>query len=211
MLLIWLREERLGLIHLIRVLLQDHEYNVKELEGKLVLFKGGSNIYPEDFIEIDRGGAIRKFTVYEVHRDVKQMKLQTEEEEEAFICAIILYKKVYDDIVDRKKARNIRNYVNTGEDEKALNYSIEGIADSLYAIGYEDNLKISFIKSNDKVDVKFEGEYLAKNASLSRGYVVLYNYCEKLQYISSFYDEIQNQLECKIDREKVLKWYILGK
>ena len=57
----------------------------------------------------------------------------------------------------------------------------------MYSIGHEEHLKVSLIKEEDKVNVKFEGEYLVQNVSINRGYIVLYNYCEKLKCISLFY------------------------
>lgn len=199
------------MINIIRILLQDEEYNVKEFDGKIVLFKETSTIYPEEYIEVEKINSTGKFIVSEVHRDVKQIKVKTDKKEEAGIYAIIIYKKLYDDITDRKKARFIRNHINTGDEENVLAYCIDSFDDSVYSIDYEDNLKISLIRSKDSVDVKFYGEYIVQNAALDRGYVVFYNYCEKLQHISSFYSKIQQKLNYSIGCETILKLYIFGK
>lgn len=196
------------LINRIQVLLQDEKYHIQEFDKKIILFKGNLNVYPEDYIEIEKSTAIDKFIVSEVHRDEKQFKIETEKEE-ASIYAVVIYKKLYDNIVDRMKARSIRNYVNSGEEEKALICIKEWFNDSVYSIDTEDSLRISLIQSGDKVDVKFGGEYLIENASKARGYVVLYNYCEKLRNITLFCDEIQKRMNCNVNREKIMKMYIL--
>lgn len=196
------------MINRIQALLQDEKYHLQEFDKKIILFKGNLNVYPEDYIEIEKATAIDKFIVSEVHRDEKQFKIETEKEE-ASIYAVVMYKKLYDDIVDRMKARSIRNYVNSGEEEKALSCIKGWFNDSLYSIDTEDSLRISLIQSGDKVNVKFGGEYLAENASKARGYVVLYNYCEKLRNITLFCDEIHKKMNCNVNREKIIKMYIL--
>ncbi|MBC1639985.1 hypothetical protein HB950_14175 [Listeria welshimeri] len=198
------------MINIIRNFLEDEEYNLNEFDNKVILYKEKANHFPEDYIEIEKEILTGIFTVYEIHRDARQIKLETKDEEEASICATILYKKLFDNVVNRVKARHIRNYIRSGQSEKALRCSIECFDRSVYSIGYEDPMKISLMQIGDKVDVKFGGEYLAESATLCRGYVVLYNYCEKLAYISAFYDRIQNQFKCIINREKIFKWYILG-
>lgn len=196
------------MINRIQVLLQDEKYHLQEFDKKIILFKGNSNVYPEDYIQVEKTTTIDKFIVSEVHRDEKQFKIETEKEE-ASIYAVVMYKKLYDDIADRMKARSIRNYVNSGEEEKALSCIKGWFNDSVYSIGTEDCLRISLIQSGDKVNVKFGGEYLAENASKARGYVVLYNYCEKLRNINLFCDEIQKKMNCDVNREKIIKMYIL--
>lgn len=197
------------MINKIQVLLQDEKCQLQEFNKKIILFKGNLNVYPEDYIEIEKATGIDKFIISEVHRDEKQFKIETEKEEEASIYAVVMYKKLYDNIVDRMKARSIRNYVNSGEEQKALGCIMRWFNDIVYSIETEDNLRISLIQSGDKVDVKFGGEYLAENVSKARGYVVLFNYCEKLRNITLFCDEIQKRMNCTVNREKIIKMYIL--
>lgn len=192
----------------IQELLQGENYHLQESDKKIIIFKKNVNVYPENYIEIEKASAINKYMVYEVHRDEKQFKIEAEEEE-ASICAVVIYKKLYDRTIERMKARKVRNHVDTGDEEMALDCIKEWFNDSIYSIGKEDNLKISLIKSGDKTDVKFGGEYLVKGVSKARGYVVLYNYCEKLQNITLFCDEIQNLKNYPINREKFIKMYIL--
>lgn len=197
------------MINIIQELLKNEDYNLKDINGRLILFQDKLNCFPEDYIEIEKNELTGEFSVYEVHRVEKQNRLETKREDEAAICAVIFVKKMYDDIVNRVRIRRIRSYINSGENRKALNCSIEGFDDSIYSIGCEDSMKISLIQVEDKVNIKFGGKYLAKNVSIGRGYVILYNYCEELQYISSFYNKIENKLKCSVDREKIIKWYIL--
>ena len=51
---IWLRKEKLRLINTIEILLKDEEYNLKELDKRIILFKENSGFSPEDFIEIKK-------------------------------------------------------------------------------------------------------------------------------------------------------------
>ena len=88
-----------------------------------------------------------------------------------------------------------------GEEKKAWAIIEECFEESLYSIGHEEHLKVSLIKEEDKVSVKFEGEYLVQNVSINRGYIVLYNYCEKLKCISLFYNEMQRKINCNISFE----------
>lgn len=198
------------MIDIIRRLLQEEEYNLKELDGKIVLFKGNINIYPEEYIEVEKEPT-GEFAISEIHRNVKQIKVKAKKDKEAGVYAVIIYKKLFDNISDRTKIRFIRNCVDIGEEEKALAYCIDRFDNLVYSIDHEDNLKISLIRSKDVADVKFAGEYLAHNAKLSRGYVAFYNYCEKLQYIYSFYNKIQQKLSFSLSCEKILSLYILGK
>lgn len=208
MLRIWLRKEKLRLISIIRESLKNDRCKIIETDKKIVLFQEKGENYPEDYIEIEHIND--KYMVSEVHRNQKQIKIETEKEEAA-IYAIVLYKRLYDNIVDRIKARDIRSYMNAGEENKALECIISTFEDSVYSIDVEKESKISLIRSNDRANVKFDGEYLVENVSLSRGYVVLYNYCTKLHYITMYYDEMQKQLDCTVRCETIQRLYILGK
>lgn len=190
--------------------MQEEEYNLKELDGKIELFKGNTNIYPEEYIEVEKEPT-GEFTISEIHRNVKQIKVKTEKDEEAGVYAVIIFKKLFDTISDKNKIRFIRNYVDIGEEEKALACCIDHFDNLIYSIDYEDSLKISLMRSKNVASVKFAGEYLVHNAKLSRGYAVFYNYCEKLQYIYLFYNKIQQKLSFSVSCEKILSLYILGK
>ena len=196
------------MINIVQVLLQDEKYHLQAFDKKIIIYKANLNVYPEDYIEIEKATEIDKFIVSEVHRDEKQFKIETEKEE-ACICAVVIYKKLYDSIVDRVKGRCIRNYVNSGEEEKALDCIRGWFDNSVYSIDIEDSQRISLIQSGDKVDVNFGGEYLVENVPKDRGYVVLYNYCEKLRNITLFCNEIQKRVSCTVNREKIIKMYIL--
>lgn len=197
------------MINIFPLLLQDEKYDLLKHKSKIILYKNSLGGYPEDYIEIDSVNG--KFIVSEVHRDMKQVKIETDEEKEANIYAVILYKRLYDDIVDKMRVRSIRKYLDIGEERKAIECITDDFDNALFSIDSEDVLKISLIHSNNGIDVKFGGEYLAENATLSRGYVVLYNYCNKLRYISSFYDEMCKKSNYTMNRELIIKMYILGK
>lgn len=197
------------MINIIQLLLQNEKFEVLKDGDRIILSRSNLCGYPEVYIEIEK--IHDKFAVSEVHRDTKQIRIETEEENEANIYAVILYKRLYDEIIDKVRARSIRRYLDAGEEKKALDCIAGDFDDALFSIDSEDKQKISLIHSSGGIDVKFGGEYLAENATLSRGYVVLYNYCEKLRYISSFYDEMCQQSDYTINRESTIKMYILGK
>lgn len=186
-------------------------YHLKKQDKKIILFLGEENIFPEDYIKIEKSDLGDKVTVCEVHRNDVQVKIVSDSEE-APVFAAVFFKRMHDDIIDREKGRQIRNYVRLGEYAKALQYSLAEFEGSIYSIGNENNLKISLIQSeDDMIDIKYGGEYLAEKVSLSRGYVVLYNYCAKLKYISMYCDKLQRRLKCKLNQEKIKRCYILGK
>ena len=56
------------------MLLRGEEYTLKEINGRIVLYRGNSTIYPEEHIEIEKQISNDKFIVAEVHRDIKQIK-----------------------------------------------------------------------------------------------------------------------------------------
>lgn len=190
-------------------MLKDEEYNLFKRDGIKVIFQKSSG-YPEDCIEIQKNKVTHKFIVQEVHRDVKKIKLETEDEVEADICAVIMYKRMCDDIAYGKKTEQIRDFINTANKDEILDFIADKFDSSLYSINNEDAMKISLLSKDNKVDIKFAGEYIVHNITWSRGYIVLCNYCEKLQYICLYLERIQTQLQHDFDREKMIKWYILG-
>ena len=42
------------MINIIHILLQDEEYKLKKFDGKIMLFKGTSTIYSEEYIEVKK-------------------------------------------------------------------------------------------------------------------------------------------------------------
>lgn len=193
-------EESVKLVNIIRVLLQGVKYDRRETDSTIVLYDG----YPEDYILIEKAPGADRFMVFEVHRNDKRFRAEGEQEEAA-VFAAVLYKRWCDEI-DRVKAKTLRDYVNSGEEEKALALIREWFDERCYTIGTEDPARISFLPSGDLADVKFGGEFIVQGASLARAYVVLYNYCEKLRNITTFCDELQSGT----DREKILRLYILS-
>lgn len=198
------------MINIISALLQDEKYNLIRHDNKILLYRENLEHYPEDYIQIESEPINCNFIVSEVHRDTKQVKFETEKAEDANIYAVVLYKRWHDNIVNKTKVRDIRNYIDAGEEKKALGEIISSFGDSLFCVDREDDFKISLIHTGDKVDIMFGGEYIVEKVTLSRGYVVFYNYCEKLRYICEFYDKICKRINCTINRETILKVYILG-
>ncbi len=178
--------------------------------NKKILFKE-SYYYPEDCVEIEGPIFDGKYFVSEVHRDEKTIKAEAETAEEAGFFAAILYKNPYDGVIDRKEVRELDAYLNLGESQYVLDYIIRKFDDSIYSIDCVEYPKISIIRSDDKVDVMFAGEYIVKDEEIRIGYGVFFNYCTLLNYIKSLCDEIEQEYDFKICRERVYRLYILGK
>lgn len=195
---------------MIERLFNDSQLCIQEYEKKFLLFKKSNICYPEDYVELEEVTSIGKFTVAEVHRGKKQIKAATAKKDEAAIYAIVIYKRLFENITDRSKVRGIMEYIDLGKVEEALACAIEDFDNSIYAIGHEEKSKISLIQTADQIDVKFDGEYIAQNATLRRGVVVFYNYCTKLQYIFKFCDDMQKRTEQDANRKEIIKLYILG-
>lgn len=190
------------MINLIKELLNDDKYYVKEFDTKILIYKG---IFPEDYIEIENTA---KYIISEVHRDRRDIKIETIDEKEAVIYSVVLVKRFSADLINRETAKNIEDYIKSGQEEKALNI-IENTFDvSMFSINIEDSSKISFLQQGDRVDIKYGGEYIAADIPLIRGYKVLYNYCKELEYIATYCNKIENQLNCSINQEKVKSLYI---
>jgi len=199
---------RLKLIDKIKSLLKDENINVTKKDNQIVIFKRTSNSYPEDYIDIEKMKKENKYIVYEVHRDEKKIIIQADEEE-ALIYAVIKFKKIFDDFPTQIRARSIRNDIEEGKEKEAIEKIIMWFDSSVYSIGNEVEGKISLIYSGDCVDVKFCGEYIVKNVSKARGYAVFYNFCEKLKYIYSYYDDMIINENLMINKENAAKLYIM--
>lgn len=198
------------MINIIDDLLQNEDWNFKEMGDKIILFKGELNHFPEDYIEIEKKSLNEFFVVSEIHRDNKIIKSTTKNKVKACIYAVILYKKMFDNVANLLKVREIRNYAKAGENEKILKCFEEWFNNAIFSIGNENQTKISLIQNEYNADIKFGGVYLAKNINLSRGYVILYNYCEKLNHILSYYEKKISHLKYIVEFDQISKWYILG-
>ncbi len=197
------------MINIIEKLLGNEEYQLVEDSDRRELFR---EYYSENYVEIVGTGSDSKYAVFEVQRDMKWLRVVTEREEEAAFYAAILYKRVCGDrIIDRKEEEELDNHIELGESQYVLDYITKKFDDSIYSIDCEEYLKISLIRSEDVADVMFAGEYIVKNKEICRGYVVFYNFCTLLNYIKSFCDEIEQEYNCTVCREKAYKLYVLGK
>lgn len=199
--------EKLQLINRIKSILNDGNCKLeKDSDGSILLYQG---VYPEDCISLIHEPQNDRYIIYEIHRDRKKVIAEVKDAEAA-IYTVIAYKSKYDDPTNNRNVIRIRDYMELGEEKKAWAIIEECFEESLYSIGHEEHLKVSLIKEEDKVSVKFEGEYLVQDVAINRGYIVLYNYCEKLHFISLFYNELQRKINCDISFEKISKFYILG-
>ena len=198
------------MIDMIEKLLKGSNCRVIKTDERTEIFPR-SEPYPEDCIAIEEETLAGLFTVFEVHRQEKQIKATTTKEDEAYLYAAVSYKRLFEIDVDRKKAREIHNLILLEKTEEALSFVASDFQHSIYSIGCEEQSKISLIETADKVNVKYNGKYILESASRTQGYVTFYNYCKKLQHIITFCDEIQKSFKLVINRENVIMLYIFGR
>lgn len=182
--------------------------SVNLIEGDRVrLFNSKNEYYQEDYI------LIKKFPtgifVYEVHRDFEKIKASADSMDEALIYAIFAYKKLYDRLSDNNVVRNIRQSINSGNENTVLEYIKSNYNKDYYSIDEEVPTKISLIRYGSYADIKFMGKYIEKNVSISRGYVILYNYYIKLNHICLICNMIEDLLGNIFSSRKALTIYLL--
>lgn len=185
--------------------LEDEGYVILRESNEYSIYKNIDN-YPENFIKVQKDNNINY--IYEIHRNSSRLITTENTDDKAYVYAIILCKRLYDDL-DRKYARKIRGCIEQGDENEVINIIKNNFDISTYSIGSEEFVKVSFIKNENDIDIKFAGEYILKNVSLSRGYVAFYNYCEKIKNIKIFIDEMKKK--CDIDELKLIKLYLIGK
>lgn len=196
------------MISLLHYILSDASYVINESNGKIIIYKNNSH-YPEDYVEITK--CIRKNVIYEGHRKDKILFMSTEDDNMACVYAAILCKRLFDIDVDRKNSRMIKEQIDNGKEKLIVEFIKEKFKEDYVSFGNEMYYRISFLKEEKGINVKYAGEYLAKNVSLSRGYVVLYNYCEKMKVASDFFNKKVKALFVDIDMEQLMKLYLLGR
>lgn len=180
-------------------------YVVLRESNEYSMYKNIDN-YPENFIKVQKDNNINY--IYEIHRNSSKLITTESADDKAYIYAIILCKRLYDNL-DRRYVRKIRECMEIGDENAVVNIIKSNFDISTYSIGTEEFLKVSFIKNENDVDIKFAGEYILKNVSLSRGYVAFYNYCEKIKIIKIFIEKIKKKYD--IDEWKLIKLYLIGK
>lgn len=190
---------------IIQEILQDDKLKIIETNNITLLFQG---FYPEDCVEIEINN--NYYMIHEVHRKTKYLKLKTKEKSDAIVYAIILYKRLYDNLLNGEISKNIKVFMDNRNEEKALECIKNKFSPLIYSLEREERGKISFIKVNNKVDVKFNKRYIAKGAKLDRAYIVFYNFCAKLEHISLFCDILQNKLGNVINRDRIFDMYLFG-
>lgn len=148
----------------------------------------------EDYIVLCEKG--KTYYIYEVHRAERIMKKQDQDKERAVIWAVILYKRMNDNTADRIMTRKIRSMITDG-DEASVKELFREFNEDIFSIGKETEDKLCLIEENGQASVVYNGTAIVTAVSLSRAYIVLYNYCRKMQEILSFYRE-----QCVLMNEK---------
>lgn len=194
---------------MIKNLLKNRECDVKKCGESILLFDSRA-VYPEDYIVIEKENTSLIYTVAEVHKEEKIIKVMTLKEKEAAIYGFVLYKRLFENIVDNQSINTLYKYIYVDDFDGALNYCTRVFDDSVYSIGNENADKISFIKKSNTADVKFDGVYIVENVSIKRGCVVFYRYCSKLQYILLFCNMLKNDFGLNINYKNIIRLYIFG-
>lgn len=160
----------------------------------------------EDYILLFQKG--KTYYIYEVHRSDRILEKQEQEKSRAVIWAVILYKRMNDNIADRTTAREIRRLM--GEDEeRAVQKMFCKFDDKNFSIGKEQENCLCLMKNEGGTDVLYNGITIIAGASLARAYVTLYNYCQILQEIKSFYNVHRELMEKnEITEQEVAEVYM---
>ena len=180
---------------------------LKEFKDKLVVGKS-------EISEIENYIYIRKnvkmlYDVCERHRNKDIVKVQDLSMEAAIIISVVLYKRMYDNILDYNATRELRKLLDENNIDKVITYFKQFSSDIYVIDGVEVN-KLSLINNTYGYDILFNGKTIVENASLSRAYIVLYNYCKAISEIRKFYFENKDYyIKNKIDITDMIELYIL--
>lgn len=160
----------------------------------------------EDYIVLCEKG--KTYYIYEVHRAERIMKMQDQDKKRAVIWAVILYKRMNDNTADRIITRKIRSMITDG-DEASVKELFREFNEDIFSIGEETEDRLCLIGENGQASVVYNGTAIVTAVSLSRAYVVLYNYCRKLQEILSFYRDQQALMnEKEITQQEAVRLYM---
>lgn len=190
----------------IQEFLKLNEFHLKKRNDKTKLIYSGKIADLEDCVEIEQCDS--EFNVWEVHRSDRLLRKQVDDKNKAVLYAAILYKKLFDDVFDKGTVRRIRQLVDEGN-EAAAYALFEGVNSELFVFGNEEKDKMSLVKENGMAHVIYNGRYIVRDAALSRAFVTLYNYCQKLQTIMKFYNKNKRIfIENEINICQAIEYYI---
>lgn len=162
---------------------------------------------PEDYVMLRKEGEV--YNIYEVHRSERTLKKQDSDEERAAIWVSILYKKMHDNTADRTVTRKIRKRI-AEENEESARELFRTFNENTFSIGEVKKNRLCLTKKNEQASVVNDGTPIVTAVSLSRAYVVLYNYCRKLQEFLGFCHSWSTIMDEKRDRATGRSQAILG-
>ncbi len=162
--------------------------------------------YPEDCVQMVKESNLYK--IMEVHRNRKNIIIETENSAEACVFVLTLSKRLFGNDINREHASIIGTFADEGKEDDILKFLKIILPEEYYSIGHEQLDKISFIKKETGMDVKYAGEYIVQDASFSRGYVILYNFSMKLKSIDEFYKNELIHICDDIDFMQIAKVYL---
>ena len=191
----------------IRKLFESDQIRVSiDNDGKMIFVSNGATCL-EDYVEISKKGKI--FTVSEIHRnDVKIVK-ETEEEDTAEIWAIIVAKKMFDELIDNGIIDTIETMVDDGK-KSTIPDLLEKIGLSNYCVWKEERGKISLVPCGDRINIMYHGQLIAEQVREKRAYIILYNYCNKLKAVSVFCSKVDSimNMHIHINYDELIDFYI---
>ncbi|EDO57351.1 hypothetical protein [Clostridium sp. L2-50] len=188
-------------------ILDKYGLSLKGFKDRLIVGKS-------EISEIENYIYIRKnvkmlYDVCERHRNKDIVKVQDLSMEAAIIISIVLYKRMYDNILDYNATRELRKLLDENNIDKVITY-FKQFSSDIYVIGGVEVNKLSLINNTYGYDILFNGKTIVENASLSRAYIVLYNYCKAISEIRKFYFENKDYyIKNKIDITDMIELYIL--
>jgi len=201
---------KLKLIKVLRTLLENNKYNIAKIENRIMIYWEDNSSYPEDYIEISQNNN-SLYNVLEVHRNDKKNIVENVDEKVAISIAVIICNRLFQPTSnDISITRKLRQLVESGDIVLADNLLKQHLEDSVYLLELEDINRVSLIVNKDKADVKFHGRTIVKNAKLSRGYVVLYNYAKHLMEFNSIYVQIKKVVGYTAKKVYMENIYLFG-
>ena len=169
-----------------------------------------SSYYPEDYVKVIMDKQNGDYNVIEVHRADESIILNCKDYDLATVYALILYKRLNDDITDRNEIRRIRSLLESGNEHTVQN-ELKELYKNTLVINEEKKDKISLLLHDSFADLRYDEKIIAENVSTQRGYIMACNYSAKLEYIKKFCDNLESSVGKIFDTATAYNVYLFGR
>lgn len=191
--------------------------NILDEKNYKIINSGNSiDVYPivngvvEQEVYITMKQDFNSYQIFVVHRDEKKVIKKTDNFNKALSIVVVLCKKYFEHPKsDNNVIREIRKLASEGDFEKINTIFKNKLDSNSFSLSKVIDNKISLKRKEDMVDIVFQGEYIANNVKISRGYVILFNYANLLMCFNEIFSELSKLLEINNEYEMLSKLYIL--